>query len=344
MNILDFEKWIINEGIDVKVSSDDNETKDDITIDNTTYSVDDDGKVTQNDNKEIDDESLKDDVKDASDDINILKKTERNVEIRRITGGDKRHIKDDINNLIKQGILRKDINLFEPNNFNQLYFYIPINYDNINKKDVINIYNSINRGVGKGEYFLPLMYHDVYKKQPYVEIGDNFIKTNDKEEINLELKGSNINLKFDSTCKDILNDNTKNYDERLKEAIVSSFLKYAIKESSKRKNLYMCIFVVEDINPDRKTPKGMVFINISNIGGTKDENIHNLDIFEPLKDIITISYSNNVRDGYDFKYNAKCDDNGKIEIECILDQKYNIQESKSQILSRDNFVNEIYTK
>ena len=41
MNILDFEKWsaAVNEGIDTNISSDDNDSKDEITIDDTTYTI-----------------------------------------------------------------------------------------------------------------------------------------------------------------------------------------------------------------------------------------------------------------------------------------------------------------
>lgn len=40
MNILDFERWDkINEGIDTNISSDDKDSKDEITIDDTTYTI-----------------------------------------------------------------------------------------------------------------------------------------------------------------------------------------------------------------------------------------------------------------------------------------------------------------
>lgn len=41
MNILNFDRWIndIKEGIDTNISSDDNDSKDEITIDDTTYTI-----------------------------------------------------------------------------------------------------------------------------------------------------------------------------------------------------------------------------------------------------------------------------------------------------------------
>ena len=157
--IIEFEKWIgaIREGINIKVN-DDSETKDDIIIDDIIYSIDTNNNVTQNNNQEIDSKALKDDIKDASHAINILKKTERDVELRRITGGDKRII-DKINELIKDGIVQNNI-LFVPNDFKKIYFHKNIEYGNIDKKDkekIVDLYNTTNRGIGKGEYFLPII-------------------------------------------------------------------------------------------------------------------------------------------------------------------------------------------
>ena len=106
----------------------------------------------------------------------------------------------------------------------------------------------------------------------------------------------------------------------------------------------MCIFDVVDIKPKDKEPKGMLFINISNIGDTKENDIDKLYLFKVLRNMISIVESdNNVpRDGYDFKYNIK-KEGEKIKIECILNERF-LNESNSIILSRDNFVNEYYTK
>ena len=96
-----------------------------------------------------------------------------------------------------------------------------------------------------------------------------------------------------------------------------------MKESSKRENLYMCIFVVDNIDASMKHPKGMVFINLTE----KEEKLR-----DELKNIITISDEKSFdSEKYDFKYNAKYDKNkDKIKIECILNQKYYQQYKKSK--------------
>ena len=70
MNILDFNKWsgAVNEGIDTNISSDDNDSKDEITIDDTTYTIR-KNKISTN-NVEISDNKLKTDIKNA---MTILK-------------------------------------------------------------------------------------------------------------------------------------------------------------------------------------------------------------------------------------------------------------------------------
>lgn len=354
MNILDFDKWScsVSEGIDVKVTPDNDDSKDDITIGDTTYTVDDD--IIQNGSEQIEDKKLKEDIKDAAETINILNNTKRTVEIRRITGGDKYSIKDTINKYLKDDVnIMRDETLMSNDDINKFfksksepYKYVDINYDHYTnnniKQNIIDIYNTTYRGIGKGEYFLPLLYHDIYKKKAYIEVGDNYI-INGENEYNLELKGSNINLKFDKDSKKRIKESNNNI-EILKDEITTSFLKYAIGQSKKRKNLYMCIFDVVDIKPKDKEPKGMLFINISNIGDTKENDIDKLYLFKVLRNMISIVESdNNVpRDGYDFKYNIK-KEGEKIKIECILNERF-LNESNSIILSRDNFINEIYTK
>lgn len=63
MNILDFEKWsgAVNEGIDTNISSDDKDSKDEITIDDTTYTIR-KNKISTND-VEISNDKLKTDKK-----------------------------------------------------------------------------------------------------------------------------------------------------------------------------------------------------------------------------------------------------------------------------------------
>ena len=91
----------------------------------------------------------------------------------------------------------------------------------------------------------------------------------------------------------------------------------------------------------------MLFINVSDI---KDED---LTITETFKKLISIDMGKKLTANSSknkFKYSLICE-NGEPKIKCILPEHYfnkNIQDIKKneyfEILSRDNFVNEIYTK
>jgi hypothetical protein len=109
MNILNFDRWIINEGFDADIK-DDKDPNDEIEIeapneDNTIKYIingddvkikeqtkDGDTKESNELTKNIEDEQLKDDIIDAVDSINDIKDIERAREIRRLTGDEKSSI------------------------------------------------------------------------------------------------------------------------------------------------------------------------------------------------------------------------------------------------------------
>lgn len=238
--------------------------------------------------------------------------------------------------------------------------------------------------VGKGEYLLPLLYLDVYKQQVYGQekydieqfsIGDNFILINDNEPINnsnkyhLELKAPNAILTFkkDNKSEKYTQENEQ-IENNYKSAIASSFIRYGERQNKNRKNLYMCIFHVED-----DTPKGILFINISNIGNveiTPDSKSAKIEkILKTFEELIYIDITD-TSSKKDFKYTVILDGDNKPKIKCNLHKSHlsddinsNIQKirhdrriekkkqkeqlitkNESKILSRDNFVNEYYTK
>lgn len=233
--------------------------------------------------------------------------------------------------------------------------------------------------VGKGEYLLPLLYLDVYKQQVYGQekydierfsIGDNFILINDKESINnsnkyhLELKAPNAILTFkkDNALEKYIQGNDQ-IEIAYKNIIASSFMRYIERQNKNRKNLYMCIFHVEN-----DTPKGILFINISNVGNveiTSDSKNPKIEkISETFKELIYID-TNDTSSKKDFKYTVILDGD-KPKIKCNLHKSHlsddinsnikkirhdrrkqkeqSITKNESKILSRENFINEIYTK
>ena len=130
----------------------------------------------------------------------------------------------------------------------------------------------------------------------------------------------------------------------------------------------MCIFHVEN-----DTPKGILFINISNVGNeeiTPDSKSAKINkISETFKKLIYID-TTDTSSKKGFKYTVILDDKGEPKIKCNLHKSYlsddinsaiqkirydkrqekknqkeqSITKNESKILSRDNFVNEYYTK
>lgn len=384
-------------------------TGDDVKIKEQTKTKNENGKIIDNDvvEKNVDDKMLKKDVKVAVDAINDIKKRERAKEIYRLTGGDdtslktkiieilddedselKRERKSDGNETtkysLKSDIEEKCSNFWGENGVGE---YVYLDLTQINKAYDVNIKEMYDitsvKTVGKGEYLLPLLYLDVYKQQVYGQekydieqfsIGDNFILINDKEPINnsnkyhLELKAPNATLTFkkDNKLEKYIRENDQ-IENNYKSAIASSFIRYIERQNKNRKNLYMCIFHVEN-----DTPKGILFINISNIGNaeiTPDSKNPKIEkIFETFKELIYIDITD-TSSKKDFNYTVILDGD-KPKLKCNLhyshlsdDINSNIKEirnnrriekkkqkeqlitkNESKILSRDNFVNEYYTK
>ena len=87
-----------------------------------------------------------------------------------------------------------------------------------------------------------------------------------------------------------------------------------------------------------ETPISALFINISNLN--KNDLKVESEIFNNLKELIDISKEQINDNDFTFTYNG---DERKPKLICKLNKKY-LTESNSTILSRDNFVNEYYTK
>lgn len=397
-----------NEGNDITyiVSGNDVKIKEDSkTKDGNGTTIDTD--VTT---KEVNDKILKKDVKIAVEAINDIKERERAKEIYRLTGGDDTLIKKDIIEILdknsklirekesnKKYLLKREVETkykdlwgtedFWGTNGTGKYIYLDIsNIGNTYNVDIKKMYNITSvKTVGKGEYLLPLLYHDVYKQQvngqeKYDEeqfsIGDNFILIKDDEPItinnkyHLELKSPNAVLTFKSNDipepeKNKYKQDDENSEENYyKNAIASSFMRYAIRQHKNRKNLYMCIFHVEN-----DTPIGMLIINISNLEdveittNSKEQKVEINDdytqrIFETFKKLIYID-TTDTSSKKDFKYTVMLDNDGNPKIKCNLHKshlsddtnihiknrrkekrKKRIEEKKkeSNILSRDNFI------
>jgi hypothetical protein len=386
MNILDFERWsdAVNEGIDAKIE-DDEDAKDEIEIDapnkdNTIkYVVNGDEvkmkKIVSTDNGEqeeeniVNDKTLEDDIIDAVDKINDIKNRVEAEELRRLTGGDKSNATKEIKKIYKQNKENKEnnnrpsLNLFTDPDLNNFFensqsgdlCHFDIS-DKNGKYDIDKsyVYNKIKpkKGVGKGEYLLPLIFDDVYKQKIYGEDtkGDNYILHGNNKYI-LELKSPGSPLNFKNDVIKYIEDNLKitKSDKNIiyKKAITSTILKYAKnqKHYGNWENFYMCIFgkTIDKNN----TPKDVIFINFSTINDNdidpNKETTISKNIFELIEieniDSYTKGKSGKLKKDIAHSFSFTYNDN---KIYCKL--KSEIIQNESIILSRDNFINEIYTK
>lgn len=324
----------------------------------------DDGK--QEEENIVNDKHLEDDIIDAVDKINDIKDRVEAEELRRLTGGDRSTdsatIKE-IKKIFKKFNQNKNKDNFEDpeyicnyNGFmsflngtgtnNKKWFHLDIS--NINGKyniDKGKVYNKFKpkKGVGKGEYLLPLLFDDVYKQKIHGENtkGDNFIvhsENNKQYTYYLELKAPNSSLGFrknirDYIEKELLKDNIEK-EEIYKNAIVASIMEYAKNLKSSWENLYLCIFAKTD--SDDVPPKDILFINVSEI---KENDIKpNIDtdrtsLFKEIFNMIVIDnigdYNKSKRKGkikkdiaYSFSFTYKHDEkkiNCKLKSETIED-------------------------
>ena len=389
MNILNFDRWIINEGFDADIK-DDKDPNDEIEIeapneDNTIKYIVNGDKVKskklistdngyQEEENDVNDKNLEDDIIDAVDKINDIKDRVQAKELRRLTGGDRstdsntiKQIKDIFNNKN----ISSSTNLYNYNDKIKKFFqgeetlcYLDISNItgkyNIDKADVYHNFKP-KKCVGKGEYLLPLLFDDVYKQKVYGENtrGDNFV-VHDDDTYYLELKSPNAQLNFHKYARDYIKTQFNEFKKNLKnptddekkdiykKAITSSFLNYAKKQKNFFGNLYICIFG-KTVN-SKESPKDVLFINLSNINDNDIDINNNTSLFQEIFNLIDIDNIDKYTKGrnektkkdishsFSFTYN-RTDDEDKIN--CILKSEY-VEESL--ILSRDNFINEYYTK
>lgn len=323
--ILEFENWVsaVKEGFDAKIE-DDNDPKDEIEIEapneaNTIkYVVDKDDnvkskKIISTDNGEqeeiiVNDKQLENDIIDAVDKINDIKNRVEAKELRRLTGGDrstdsetvkqiKKIFKDGKNTGKAKYICKcKGFMSFLKGSSEHNWFHLDIS--KINGKyniDKENVYYTFKpkKGVGKGEYLLPLLFDDVHKQKIHGENtkGDNFIEYSENNETHryyLELKAPNASLGFRKNIRDYLEENLPKYNDKqemYKTEIVVSIMEYAKKLKSSWENLYMCIFGKTD------SPKDILFINLSEIENNDTEpniNTKRSPLFKEIFNMITI--------------------------------------------------------
>jgi hypothetical protein len=359
-----------NEKTEFVIKDEDNaesiETTDYIRVDNNEW------VEKENSKKTIEDTRIKKNILRASHLIGKVQDEQRAKEIDRLTGGDITASTREITKIYDKissddgtcSNIMKIIGSLKPCE----YAYVDISkieskYTNKIKEDLSKIYtlSTDKKGIGKGEYLLPLLFDDVYKNTIYDEEhkGDNSIFTNDNKMFNLEVKSCGGFVQFyKNTIEKIknINNNTEDIIDALKDVIKSAFVEYCNHYKGENSSgSYICIFQ-DDAQSGEKVPTNMLFINCSNYVNEKAQ-------LEDIKDIIEIVIPGKRRKNYKWEvgFNPPQNDgfrlkltseNNKPIIKCVLQKSIYTQLfpnlvmecEESTILSRDNFVNEYYTK
>ena len=395
MNILDFDVWTnINEGktkFDATIKADkNNDTKNEIVVESpdgnekTKFAIKDEDNAEsiestnyvrvdndeweekENSKKTIEDTRIKKNILRASHLIGKVQDEQRAKEIDRLTGGD---ITESTKEIIKLYDENSSNNGMSSNIMEIIGTLKPLGYkcvdiDKVKSKYTDKIGDNISklytlstekRGIGKGEYLLPLLFDDVYKNTIYDEDskGDNYIFIEDKNIYNLEVKSCGGFIPFyKNAIKKIkeINNNTKDINKALKDVVKTAFVEYCDHYKGSNSNgTYICIF-----HDDGEKPTKMLFIN-GNVDGDVDGKIE-------LENIIEIVIPEKRQKNYKwggltppkddgFKLKLTFENNTPV-IKCVFQKSIYTQLfpnlmkecNESPILSRDNFVNEIYKK
>lgn len=336
--------------------------------------------------EEIDDKKLNKYVTDAIRSIRDIKEQDRATEIKRLSGGDsnvQKTIENMYDNNDETPLIRKNKpgnNKETPDDYS-LYNLISdlknsgdskfISLDNISTEQQ-KLFGLNGHGIGKGEYFLPFLYPDVYKRKSHgyedddtFAKGDNYIKVSDGENeqiFDLELKTAGAAFGFEKIRKKQINRNDvfnkETYDTFL-DAVTGGLVKYLYRRNLKN-DLYLIIFnnecnVGSQLKTDSTKCSGFLVIYIGKTvsGITKEEVIIKRDeykkLFDSIKKLIKISdtpYPSS-SDNYDFiiSYDSKDEkivcyvskkyfENAKIE---TYETKYNIKYPKVKELLKQGY-------
>ena len=214
---------------------------------------------------EIEDLKLRKFVLQAIRGIKNIKEQERALELERISGGDSNVIKtieklydtNDEEHIIRVNTKSSEndgtpdmYSLWEEIKDLKPYEYKYISLKGLSEKQKECFTLASEHFVGKGEYFLPIIFTDVYKKKSHgyedddvtFTKGDNLILKPDGTFDEINLRSAGCPLKFES-YREVPDKYSKKEDveKAFKDAVVGSITKY-IYTYSKGKNVYLVIF------------------------------------------------------------------------------------------------------
>ena len=292
-------------------------------------------------------------VKGAINGIRDIKEQDRANEIERVSGNYPELI-DDVRRAYDNGIIR--INKPDSDEVYSLLDKIKkIGVGTVDKEKNYISFKNVTKSqgewfektahqVGKGEFYLPILFPDVYKNTKE-EVGDNKLKNNNNEGtdseknekdeyIDLEIKTSGAHFKFDKDGKlskkeigsvkgekyDTCDDSTKT---KFKTLISKTIINYLLNRNTNYNEIDLILFD----NQNKLNPKGAFVLRLNKKGKNKVT-----DLVTNLKEIIEIDDSFGKSDDFDIRY----DNNKKSIVVRLSSSKYNSKHKFKERLSDED--------
>ena len=283
-------------------------------------------------------------VKGAINGIRDIKEQDRANEIERVSGNYPELI-DDVRRAYDNGIIR----INKPNS-DEVYSLLDkiegIEVGTIDKEKNYISFKNVTKSqgewfektahqVGKGEFYLPILFPDVYKNTKE-EVGDNKLKNdnnNDKDKyIDLEIKTSGAHFKFDENGKLSKNEiefvKKNKYDNSTKAQFKTLISKTLINYLLNRKTNYDEIDLILFDNQNKLNPKGAFVLRLNK----KNDKNKVTDLVDNLKEIIEIDDSFGKSDDFDIRY----DNTKKSIVVRLSSSKYNSNHKFKERLSDED--------
>ena len=350
-NIKTFEEYL-NEGFDadVKTTEKGNTLKIQLPDEDSTrtFRLDKDSQpeeVLDNDKISPIDKSnpLNKFVKGAINGIRNIKEQDRANEIERVSGNYPELI-DDVRRAYDNGIIR----INKPNS-DEVYSLLDkiegIEVGTVDKEKNYISFKNVTKSqgewfektahqVGKGEFYLPILFPDVYKNTKE-EVGDNKLKNNNNEGtdseknekdeyIDLEIKTSGAHFKFDKDGKLSKNGidfvNGKKYDTcddltkaKFKTLISKTLINYLLNRNTNYNEIDLILFD----NQNKDNPDGIFVLRLNKSDKDNSDKVNKLA--NKLEKVIEIDDSFGKEDDFDIRY----DNTKKSIVVRLSSSKYN---------------------
>lgn len=267
-------------------------------------------------------------VKGAINGIRNIKEQDRANEIERVSGNYPELI-DDVRRAYDNGIIRinkPDYSLWDK--IKEIGVGTVDKEKNyISFKDVTESqgewFTKTVRQVGKGEFYLPILFPDVYKNTKE-EIGDNKLKIGDDKYIDLEIKTLGADFKFDKDGKlsknEIESVEGKKYDTcddstkvQFKTLISKTLINYLLNRNTNCDEIDLILFD----NQNKHNPDGIFVLRLNKSDENNSDKVNKLA--NELKNVIEIDDSFGKSDDFDIRY----DNTKKSIVVRLSSSKYN---------------------